>query len=99
MDVAVICSDPDQRCAQRRGRDCIDDAASLLRGRVRRSCFIKIRRHARVFAREVWTNLCPTLAAVHGLEQELVAEVERVWIGLREDERERPGVTRRRGRG
>src|SRR5262249_47318106 len=54
--------------------------------------------YARVFAREIGAHLRPALAAAGGLEEELIAEVESVRVGLRKDQWQRPRVPRRNGK-
>src|SRR5205085_10943088 len=85
MNEAVVRADPDRGRAQGRGRDGVDDAAARLLRRVGGRGRVEVRRHAWVFAREDGAYLRPALAAVRGLEEELVAEVERVRVGLRDD--------------
>ena len=95
VDETIVGADPESRRAQRRGRDRVDDAAPLAFGRVGGGRFVEVRRHAGVFARQVWADLRPAFAAVGSLEEGLIAEVERLRVSLREDQRQRPGVPRR----
>ena len=58
-----------------------------------RSGFVKVRRRAGIFAGQVLTDLRPALAAIRGLVEKLIREIERVRIGWRENKRLRPCVT------
>ena len=97
VNVAVVGADPEERRADRRRRDRVDDAEALgLNRDVGGGGGIQIRRHARVLARHVLADPRPALAAVSGLEEVLIAEIQRALIGRREDQRQRPRVSCRR---
>src|SRR6476620_5440002 len=99
MNIAVISSNPDHRCTQRRWCNRVDDAKPS-RGwcvcwRIGSSSVVEIRRHTRFFARHVLAYLRPAFATVRRFIDILIGEIERVWIRGRKDAWLRPCVTER----
>ena len=96
MNVTVVGADPEERRLQGRRRDRIDHTAPLILGRVGGGGRVEVRRNARILARHVLADARPVRGAVGRLEEILIAEIQRLRIGRREHEGERPRVPRRR---
>ena len=84
----VIRANPDRIRVFKRRTDGVDHAAMLALRGIRPFCKLsELSRHAGVLARQVGTDDVPALPAVRGLKQHVRSEIQRVRIGVREDER------------
>ena len=91
VDQAVVRADPDDVRAQRRGADRVDHAA--LRDLHLILVFPDARRDVPRFSREVGRDLLPGETTVGRLPEEIVAEEQRLGVGLREHDGLRTHLT------